>query len=214
MSKAKLVWITPNATKVMSYCARVSNPKNQRNWKTASKLLAYCIRNQHWSVFEMASMCVEIETSMAIGEQILRHRSFSFQKFSFRYASSVDMLSPKPRRQDVNNRQNSIDDLSKEARREFKRMQKQVHELASSCYKRAIGMGVAKESARFFLPASTKTRMYMSGTVRSWIHYLLLRTDPSTQLEHREVALKILGIFKRRMPAIYKAIIESQQNVN
>ena len=205
----KLVWITPNATKVMSYCARVSNPKNQKNWKTASKLLAYCIKNKHWSVFEMASMCVEIKTSMAVGEQILRHRSFSFQKFSFRYAKSVNMVNVKPRRQDTKNRQNSIDDLPESTKTWFRDNMRILQTDARHLYEQALEYGIAKESARFFLPASTETTLYMSGTIRSWIHYLMLRREHGTQLEHKQIADQAMKIFKRQLPTIYKAIMES-----
>lgn len=199
---SKLVWITPEAEKVISYCARVSNPSNQENYDTAPKLLNYCIKNNHWSVFEMANMCVEITTSRAISAQILRHKSFSFQEFSQRYAEATYWVDVEPRRQDDKNRQNSTDDLDPEVIRQFKKMSKAISEESSRLYDYFIENGVAKESARFLLPMNTQTRLYMSGTIRSWIHYLELRTGNGTQKEHKDIAESIKEIFKKELPSI------------
>lgn len=195
----KLVWATPEAESVMGYCARVSNPANQEN-PEVEKLLGYCVKNQHWSVFEMANLCLEIQTSRAISAQILRHRSFTFQEFSQRYAMAVASETYEARRQDFKNRQNSIDDLSEEARLWFFDVQAQVWNHAHEEYIRAIGKGIAKECARFLLPSATSTTLYMNGSIRSWIHYIELRTKPGTQLEHREIALACQDIFKTVCP--------------
>lgn len=206
--KTRLVWITPDAENVVSYCARVSNPKNQENYKTAPGLLKYCMDEGHWSVFEMASACFEIETSRAIAPQILRHRSFSFQEFSQRYADATqfDFELINPRRQDTFNRQNSFDDLDIETKKWFQNLLEAVHQAAYEDYEEALKRGIAKESARFMLPLSTTTRLYMSGTLRSWIHYIKLRTHPSTQLEHREIALSIKAELVKQCPIIFGAI--------
>lgn len=206
--KTRLVWITPDAENVVSYCARVSNPKNQENYKTAPGLLKYCMDEGHWSVFEMASACFEIETSRAIAPQILRHRSFSFQEFSQRYAdaSQLGFEDVKPRRQDNENRQNSFDDLSLETRNWFINELTCLNMDSSALYKEALKRGIAKESARFLLPQCVSTRLYMSGTLRSWIHYIKLRTHPSTQLEHREIALSIKEELVKQCPIIFGAI--------
>lgn len=212
MNSVNLVWIVPEAEKLIGYIARVSNPENQQSNDT--RLLKYLIRNKHWSPFEMVSMCIEINTTRAISAQILRHRSFSFQEFSQRYASveqiSSSLLSETPnlRRQDSKNRQNSVDDLNVHVVNGFadriKRHNKQTMEL----YSDMLGSGVAKECARAVLPMCTPTRMYMSGTIRSWIHYIDLRTGNGTQLEHQEIANGIKEIFKRELPTIYEAMWE------
>jgi len=191
----KLVWITPEAEKVISYCARVSNPANQENYDTAPKLLKYCAKNSHWSVFEMASMCVEIETTRAISAQILRHKTMNFQEFSQRYmdVNSLNLELPELRRQDHKNRQNSIDDIP-EINGKYKDKIDKLFNDSLSLYNELLEDGVAKECARFVLPLSTGTRLYMSGTIRSFIHYIQVRGHVSTQKEHREIALKIKDI--------------------
>lgn len=199
----RLISITPDAEKTMMYCARVSNPANQDSQNT--KLLDYCIKNNHWSIFEMANMVVEIETSRAIAAQILRHRSFSFQEFSQRYAAASDCQFYNARRQDSKNRQNSIDDMSKEDRDWFLSAQLDIWSRANDLYKQALDKGIAKEQARFLLPLSTTTKLYMNGTVRSWIHYLDLRCANGTQLEHKEIADAIKKVFCEQLPIIAKA---------
>jgi thymidylate synthase (FAD) len=204
VTAARLVWITPDAERMIGYCARVSSPANQD--KDPTRLMKYCIKHGHWSPFEMANMCVEIKTTMSIGEQILRHRSFSFQKFSLRYAEAPTWSMVKARRQDVTNRQNSIDDLPTEIQEWWATGQQYLAELAFTFYQTALANGVAKEVARFVLPAATDTTMYMNGTIRSWIHYLDLRTLESTQAEHREVAFAIKDIFTLNLPNIAEAV--------
>lgn len=203
--EVKLVSINPNAEHMISYCARVSNPKNQDNLDY-EKLLNYCIKNQHWSIFEMANMCVEITTSRAISAQILRHKSFSFQEFSQRYSEATTFETYLPRRQDIKNRQNSTDDLDEGAKYWFEKAQEEVQELALENYNQALKMGIAKECARMLLPLSTQTRLYMNGNIRSWITYITLRTDKSTQLEHREIAEQCKRIFKEQLPIVSKAL--------
>lgn len=202
---AKLISITPNAEETMAYCARVSNPHNQDN-PEYSKLLAYCIKHGHWSVFEQANMVVEISTSRAVAAQILRHRSFTMQEFSQRYSTVSEYIEYEARRQDVKNKQNSIDDLDDEVKQWFRDCQFEVWKLAFEHYETALSKGVAKECARFLLPLNTSTRLYINGTVRSWIHYLQLRTHESTQLEHREIANAIKAIFVEELPTVSKAL--------
>ena len=201
----KLISITPDAEKVIGYCARVSNPKNQDNPDVAG-LLKFCIRHGHWSIFEMSNMVVEIETTRGIAAQILRHRSFSFQEFSQRYAKAQGFEDVHPRRQDTKNRQNSIDDIEDGVVEWFHDSMAEVQDLANYYYETALSLGIAKESARFLLPLNTQTRMYMNGTVRSWIHYINLRTDTSTQKEHRDIAEEIKLIFKNALPIIAAAM--------
>lgn len=201
--KANLVWITPQAQDVIMYCARVSNPANQNSSHTG--LLNYCVKNHHWSIFEMASMCIEIETSRAISAQILRHRSFSFQEFSQRYAAVQNTEEYEARRQDDKNRQNSVDDMSELDKIWFKNAQRNISNVATNHYENALGRGIAKEQARFLLPMSSTTKLYMNGTIRSWIHYLNLRCGNGTQLEHKEIADKIKEIFIKELPIIAKA---------
>lgn len=203
--KVQLVHITPESEKVISYCARVSNPKNQDN-PNYEKLLAYCIKNQHWSIFEMATMCIEITTSRAISAQILRHKSFSFQEFSQRYAEATEFETYKARKQDLKNRQNSTDDLEANTKAWFHWKQKELQKDAKAAYDLALEKGIAKESARFLLPLSTQTKLYMHGTVRSWIHYINLRTANGTQQEHKEIAEECKRIFKEQLPLIAKAL--------
>lgn len=203
--EVKLISVTPDAEKTIGYCARVSNPKNQDN-PDVSKLLSYCIKNGHWSIFEMSNMVVEINTTRGIAAQILRHRSFSFQEFSQRYAEALGFEYNPPRRQDKKNRQNSLDDLSNDTKEWYRDAVLSIHEESEHLYQLALDKGIAKECARFLLPLSTKTRMYMNGTVRSWIHYIKLRTDPSTQKEHRDIAEEIKSIFKTQFPITADAL--------
>lgn len=203
--EVRLISITPEAEKIMAYCARVSSPENQEN-PQIDKLLAYCAKHGHWSVFEQANIVMEIQTSRAIAPQILRHRSFSFQEFSQRYSKADEVFVTKARRQDLKNKQNSTDDLDLEVQIEFEQMQKEVWDFSYSRYCRALEMGVAKECARNFLPLSTATKIYMNGTVRSWIHYIELRTKASTQFEHRVIAQKCQDIFTSQLPIVSKAL--------
>lgn len=206
MNNTKLVWITPDAENIISYCARVSSPQNQENYSTAAGLLSYCIKNKHWSIFEQANMCVEITTGRDISAQILRHRSFSFQEFSQRYAEVSEYVEREARRQDVKNRQNSIDDLSDEVR-DWWRVAQAAHWInAKSLYKSALDKGIAKECARSILPMQSKTRLYMNGTIRSWIHYLELRCGNGTQKEHMDIANEIKDIFVENLPTIGEAL--------
>jgi thymidylate synthase (FAD) len=191
---------------VLSYVARVSNPSNQMNNETSSKLLGYCIKHAHWSVFEHVNMTVEIQTSRAIAAQILRHRSFVFQEFSQRYAEAVDVEKYPARRQDNKNRQNSIDDMDEDVKKWFQFAQDDIASVSMNLYKQALAKGVAKEQARFLLPLSTSTTLYMSGNVRNWIHYVELRTKNGTQLEHKEIADAIKTIFTEQFPAISQAL--------
>jgi thymidylate synthase (FAD) len=195
----KLQWITPDAEKQIAYMARVSNPSNQDNYDTSHKLLAYCIRNRHWSIFEMANMCVEITTTRAIARQILRHRSFSYQEFSGRYAV------PK-------NRQNSIDNASYDVSDWWTLIaQEEVRNLVEKFYKEALKLGIAKEVARSILPEGLiASKMYMNGTIRSWLHYCSVRAPQKAgaQKEHRDLALDIVEILKREVPSVASAYFE------
>lgn len=195
--------LTPE--ELLGYVARVSNPSNQMNSETAPRLLGYCIRNQHWSVFEHVNFTVEIKTSRAIAAQILRHRSAVFQEFSQRYAEAMDNEFYPARRQDLKNRQNSVDDMSEEDKDWFKKSQEDIWANSMYLYKKALEKGIAKEQARFLLPLSTQTTLYMTNNVRNWIHYIDLRTTKGTQLEHREIAEEIKEIFKKEFPAIAEA---------
>ena len=204
----ELTWATPNAEELIVKMARVSAPNNQDNMDTAPRLLKYLIKHKHWSPFEMANMTVEIETTRAISPQILRHRSFSFQEFSQRYADTNELGSaaiPHLRRQDNKNRQNSIDDLSPEDITRYYRRISELYENAEHLYREMVSNGVAKECARSVLPLSTQTRLYMNGTLRSWIHYIQLRCDPGTQFEHRQIADRIKTIFCKQFPIIGEA---------
>jgi thymidylate synthase (FAD) len=213
MNKTRLVWTTPEAEKNVMHCARVSNPKNQDSQNT--KLLSYCIKNAHWSIFEMANICIEVETSRAIARQLLRHRSFSFQEFSQRYASideaqwESNRFKNEARRQDTKNRQNSIDDMTKEDQEWFDSAQIANWNYAHNLYKKALEKGIAKEQARVFLPeGQTMSRLYVNGTLRSWITYCILRTANGTQKEHVELATACWKIFKDQCPAIAEAVEE------
>jgi thymidylate synthase (FAD) len=209
MSNVELTWATPDAESLIVKMARVSAPSNQDNMDTAPRLLRYLINHKHWSPFEMANLCVEIETTRGISAQILRHRSFSFQEFSQRYADVSALGSsviPHLRRQDNKNRQNSIDDLSPELIGSYYRRINQVFEDAEHLYREMVSNGVAKECARAVLPIATQTKMFMNGSLRSWIHYLQLRESNGTQLEHREIALAIKDIFCKEFPIIGEAV--------
>ena len=211
MHSAKLDWITPNAEKLIARIARVSNPKNENNDETAERLLKYCIKHKHWSVFEMASMCVEIHTTRAIAPQILRHRSFSFQEFSQRYAIPTDTFAtvlPDLRRQDTKNRQNSIDDLPTETVEYYEQRMDDHFREAVTLYESLLHSGVAKECARAVLPLNTVTRLYMSGTIRSWLHYIDLRGDNGTQREHMQIARSVGEILATELPTVARAMWE------
>ena len=205
MHDAKLVWITPDAEQLIGKIARVSNPANEDNPNVIG-LLKYLIKHKHWSPFEMASMCLEIQTTRAIAPQILRHRSFSFQEFSQRYAVATEYELPHLRRQDVVNRQNSIDDVADTVNRAFSN--DIVHHMNQSValYQRMLDAGIAKECARAVLPLNTTTRLYMSGTIRSWLHYIDLRSWHGTQWEHTQIALNALAILKEQVPTIADAM--------
>jgi thymidylate synthase (FAD) len=208
-----LVWATPSAEEMIVKMARVSAPANQDNMDTAPRLLRYLIKHKHWSPFEMANMTVEIETTRSISAQIIRHRSFSFQEFSQRYADVNELGSaviPHLRRQDYSNRQNSIDDLSSEDVANYYRRVSQLFEDAEHLYKEMVSQGIAKECARNILPLGTQTRLYMNGTIRSWIHYLQLRCEPGTQFEHRQIAEWIKQIFCREFPVIGEAVFQEE----
>ena len=206
-SNVKLIWITPEAEQQIEFCARVSNPKGQDKIDTTGKLLRYLVTHKHWSPFEMASACVEITTTRDISAQILRHRSFSFQEFSQRYAE-VQQRPEMPlwRRQDQTNRQNSIDDLSEEVLREADWISAEAFVTSQRAYDRLLELGVAKECARKVLPINSPTRLYMSGTIRSWIHYLSVRRGPETQLEHRIIATQIFQTLNKEMPNLWEVL--------
>ena len=204
----KFISITPDAEKTMAYIARVSNPKNQDN-ENFSGLLRYCIKHQHWSVFEQSSMTLEIETTRGIAAQILRHRSFTYQEFSQRYADSNllgDIELPELRRQDDKNRQNSIDDLEPEMVEKFNRQMNTLFSSAFGLYNQMLQAGVAKECARFVLPLATPTKIYMTGSCRSWIHYINLRSAHGTQKEHMDIANACKKIFIEQFPAVSEAL--------
>ena len=208
MSIVQLITSTPNAEKSMAYIARVSNPKNQDN-EDFSKLLGYCIRHEHWSVFEQAYMTLQIETTRGIAAQILRHRSFTFQEFSQRYADSRQLGEipiPELRRQDNKNRQNSISDLSEEVISEFNQKIKHQFNLNKQLYEDMLEAGIAKECARFVLPLATPTRIYMTGSCRSWIHYINLRTANGTQKEHMDIAKECKNVFSKEYPVVASAL--------
>ena len=206
--KVELVSTTPDAEKTMAHIARVSNPNNQDNPNYAG-LLRYCIQHEHWSVFEQSFMTLEIETTRGLAAQILRHRSFTFQEFSQRYADSNllgEIELPELRRQDVKNRQNSIDDLEPAI---SEKLQKQMITLFSSSlalYNQMLESGVAKECARFVLPLATPTRLYMSGSCRSWIHYINLRSAHGTQKEHMDIANACKEVFMKNYPTVSEAL--------
>lgn len=204
-----LISVTPDAEKHIAYCARVSNPNNQDN-SNIEGLIKYCIKHQHWSIFEQAFMSVEINTTRGIAAQILRHRSFTFQEFSQRYADT-NLLSqhipvPELRRQDTKNRQNSTDDLDGYLKLVLETEIQEHFAKSQQLYNRLLNQGVAKECARFVLPLATPTRLYMTGSIRSWIHYIDLRAANGTQKEHMEIAEKVKCIFTCQFPSISSAL--------
>ena len=207
--KVELVWATPDIEEKVAYCARVSNPSNQNNFETAPKLLKYLMKHKHWSPFEMANVCMEIETTRDIARQILRHRSFSFQEFSQRYAVVNDFSFRDCRVQDEKNRQNSFVSADPELNNWWRATQLRVQQEAEFMYQAALNRGVAKEQARALLPEGmAMSRMYMNGTLRSWLHYIEVRTDPSTQKEHREVAEACKTVLSVLCPSIMEAMNE------
>ena len=204
----KLISITPDAEKTMAFIARVSNPANQEN-DNYSGLLKYCIKHNHWSVFEQSTMTVEIETTRAIAAQILRHRSFTYQEFSQRYADAKLLETielPELRRQDTKNRQNSIDDLDPKVVDKLNAQMNTLFSSAFSLYNQMLEEGVAKECARMVLPLCTPTRIYMTGSCRSWIHYINLRSANGTQKEHMLIAQAVRKIFVEQFPAVSEAL--------
>ena len=208
MHNAKLIWVTPDAEALIGKIARVSNPNNEDN-PEVEKLIKYLIKHKHWSPFEMASMCVEIHTTRAIAAQILRHRSFTFQEFSQRYAIPTDTFAtvlPDLRRQDTKNRQNSIDDLEDEKTEYFKQRIDDHFRKGVELYESLLHSDVAKECARSVLPLNTVTRLYMSGTIRSWLHYVDLRAGNGTQLEHQMIAQDAQQILHNEVPTIARAM--------
>ena len=205
----KLISVTPDAEKMMGYVARVSNPSNQENPKVAG-LLKYCVKHQHWSVFEQSFMTLEIETTRGLAAQILRHRSFTFQEFSQRYADSSMLADTIPlfdlRRQDTKNRQNSIDDINPHTRQNFEiKIQKHFDD-AMELYQEMLTAGIAKECSRFVLPLAVPTKIYMSGSCRSWIHYIDLRSAHGTQKEHMDIAEACKNVFVEQFPTVAEAL--------
>jgi len=208
----ELVHVTPNAEELIVKMARVSAPENESNMETAPRLLRYLINHQHWSPFEMANLCVAINTTRGISAQIIRHRSFSFQEFSQRYADVAAIGSPEVpqlRRQDLKNRQNSIDDLSAEDVGAYYRRISQLFEDAEHLYREMVSNGIAKECARNVLPLASRTRLYMNGTIRSWVHYIQLREAHGTQMEHQVIAKGIKNLFTEQFPIIAEAAFNS-----
>jgi|TARA_A100001201_G_scaffold14415_1_gene17517 thymidylate synthase (FAD) len=205
----KLISVTPDAEKMMAYVARVSNPNNQENPNYA-KLLGYCIKHNHWSVFEQSFMTLELETTRGVAAQVLRHRSFTYQEFSQRYADSSMLADQVPmfdlRRQDTKNRQNSIDDVDPFVKQEFEIKVRRHFDEAMVLYQSMLDSGIAKECARFVLPLATPTRIYMSGSCRSWIHYINLRTANGTQKEHMDLAEGCKKIFIEQFPTCAEAL--------
>jgi thymidylate synthase (FAD) len=205
----KLISVTPDAEQTMAYIARVSNPANQDSENYAG-LLRYCIKHNHWSVFEQSTMSLEIETNRGIAAQILRHRSFTFQEFSQRYADTnlITERIPVPdlRRQDTKNRQNSTDDLGDYVKLKFQTEIAELFTHSNNLYKRMLEAGVAKECARFVLPLATPTRIYMTGSCRSWVHYITLRSANGTQKEHMDIALECKKVFTEQFPTVAEAL--------
>ena len=205
----KLISVTPDAEKTMAYVARVSNPNNQENPNYA-KLLGYCIKHNHWSVFEQAFMTLEIETTRGLAAQILRHRSFTYQEFSQRYADSSllgeTIPLPELRRQDTKNRQNSIDDVDPFTIQKYQILMQEHFKQGMDLYQKMLNDGIAKECARFVLPLATPTRLYMSGSCRSWIHYIALREKSGTQKEHMDIAKECKKIFVEQFPTCAEAL--------
>ena len=206
---AKLISVTPDAEKHIAYCARVSNPSNQGN-DSFEGLIKYCIKHKHWSIFEQAFMTIELETTRAIAAQVLRHRSFTFQEFSQSYADSSLLMDkiplPELRRQDTKNRQNSTDDLDPFIVQKLEMQMQTLFDSSMALYQQMLGHGVAKECARNVLPMCVPTRMYMSGSVRSWVHYIDLRSANGTQKEHMDLANACKAIFVEQFPVIAQAL--------
>ena len=209
MQKVKIISVTPKAEETMGYVARVSNPANQDNPNVAG-LLKYCIKHGHWSVFEQAHMTVEIETTRGLAAQILRHRSFTYQEFSQRYADvshiREDIPLPALRSQDLKNRQNSVDDVDPVKVESFNKEMRTLFDQSIDLYKKMLHAGIAKECARFVLPLATPTRLYMTGSVRSWVHYIDLRSAHGTQKEHMDIAEACRDIFKEQFPIVSEAL--------
>jgi thymidylate synthase (FAD) len=205
----KLISVTPDAEKMMGYVARVSNPSNQENPKVAG-LLKYCVKHQHWSVFEQSFMTLEIETTRGLAAQILRHRSFTFQEFSQRYADSsllsTNIPLPELRRQDTKNRQNSIDDIDEFKVQKYQMLMQDYFSRGMELYQEMLTDGIAKECARFVLPLATPTRLYMSGSCRSWVHYIDLRSAHGTQKEHMDIAEACKKVFVEQFPTVAEAL--------
>ena len=201
-----LIHTTPDAEQLIAYMARVSNPNNQDN-PQSERLIRYLIKHKHWSPFEMVNMCVQIETTRSVAAQILRHRSFSFQEFSQRYAQVAEpAILPKLRRQDTKNRQNSIDNLDPVLIDEFNLKMQSLFELSENLYTEMLNVGVAKECARDVLPLSTPTKLYMNGTLRSWLHYCDLRCGNGTQYEHKLIADQVKNLIQNEFPIVYAAM--------
>jgi thymidylate synthase (FAD) len=205
----KLISVTPDAEKMMGYVARVSNPSNQENPKVAG-LLKYCVKHQHWSVFEQSFMTLEIETTRGLAAQILRHRSFTFQEFSQRYADSsllsTNIPLPELRRQDTKNRQNSINDVDEFKVQKYQMLMQDYFKQGMDLYQQMLTDGIAKECARFVLPLATPTRLYMSGSCRSWVHYIDLRSAHGTQKEHMDIAEACKKVFVEQFPTVAEAL--------
>jgi thymidylate synthase (FAD) len=200
----KLIWATPRGEELIAYMARVSNPTNQNNPETAPKLLKYLMKNKHWSPFEMVNVCMEIKCTRDIARQILRHRSFSFQEFSQRYAEALDWEYGEVRLQDEKNRQNSLPTQDRELERWWHDQQASLSAQARGVYGAALNQGIAKEVARKVLPEGlTMSTMYMNGTLRSWMHYVDIRCDEATQKEHRVVAEQCLGVLSKEFPSLF-----------
>lgn len=202
-----LIHITPNAEELIAYMARVSNPSNQSNTKTSAKLISYLIDHHHWSPMEMVNMCVEINTTRSIAAQILRHRSFSFQEFSQRYAQVTTLPEiPELRTQDTKNRQNSIHNLDKEIDNKYQHLITKHYLDSYRLYQQMLDEGIAKECAREVLPLAAPTRLYMNGTIRSWLHYCDLRCGNGTQVEHQLIACQVQSLLKDHLPNVCEAM--------
>ncbi len=207
MSSVNLIHSTPDGDDLVAYMARVSNPDNQNNTETSARLIKYLIKHKHWSPFEMVNMCLEINTTRSIAAQILRHRSFSFQEFSQRYADVTARPAPiAVRRQDLKNRQDSIDDIDPYTQQDFQIKAEHVYDMSFKLYQEMLQAGVAKECAREVLPLSTPTKLYMNGTLRSWIHYTDLRCSNGTQLEHKVIADECRKHIESCFPLVSKAL--------
>ena len=211
MSKVKVIWSTPEGEELIAYMARVSAPENQDNKETAPRLIKYLIKHKHWSPLEMVNVCMEINTTRDIARQILRHRSFSFQEFSQRYAVAQDFDLSEVRMQDTKNRQNSIETEDDYLKNWWQGAQHRVLSDAEHLYNKALEKGIAKEVARKLLPEGlTMSKMYMNGTLRSWLHYVDIRCDAATQKEHREVAEQCKTELEKHFPNVMKAFMETQ----